>query len=96
MIKKSYLSRLIYFFIAAVLLTGCAPGPPPPPIFPGFEWLIIVIAVLAAVIIWKEYISANPRKTEHLTEALNEIHQQLKELEKKLNDIEKNQNNEKD
>ena len=73
-----------------LLVTGCAPGPPPPPVFPGFEWIIVAVLVIAAgVLLWRKLDVSRPTKDDHITEVLNDIHRQLKTLEKKMDKLEK-------
>ena len=93
--KKSKQIKSIYFLGIFIFITGCTPGPPPPPLFPGFEWLIIALAIFLAVFLWKRYLTEKPLKTNYLTDALNAINQQLKILEKKIDELEKKQDQEK-
>ena len=76
--------------VLALLATGCAPGPPPPPVFPGFEWIIVAVLVIAAgILLWRKLDVSQPKKEDHLTEVLNDIHHQLKNLEKKIDKLDK-------
>ncbi len=76
--------------LLALLATGCAPGPPPPPLFPGFEWIIVAILIIAAgILLWRKLDVSQPKKEDHLTEVLNDIYRQLKNLEKKIDQLEK-------
>jgi len=85
MITKTRLFPLVLIpFIA-----GCAPGPPLPPLFPGFEWLIIALAIWLAAFLWKKHISTEPLQSHYITEMLNAIHQQLNALEKRIELLEK-------
>lgn len=82
--------KWLWLFVVVLLLTGCAPGPPPPPVFPGFEWIIVAVLVIAAgVLLWRKLDVSQPKKEDHFTEVLNDIHRRLKELEEKLDKLEK-------
>ncbi len=88
-LKEKYF-KWIFMFIVVLLATGCAPGPPPPPIFPGFEWIIVAVLVIAAgVLLWRKLDVSQPKKEDHFAEALNAIHHQLKELEEQIDRLEK-------
>ena len=95
--KRSKKTKLIFLLGILVFLTSCAPGPPPPPpIFPGFEWVIIAVAIFLGIFLLKRASTKNPLETNYITDALNAINQQLKELEKKIDALEKRQNHEKE
>ncbi len=82
--------KWVFIVIVVLLATGCAPGPPPPPVFPGFEWIIVAVLVIAAgVLLWRKLDVSQPKKEDHLAEVLNAIHRQLKELEEKIDKLEK-------
>lgn len=71
-----------------LLVSGCAPGPPPPPVFPGLEWIIVAVLVIAAgILLWRKLDVSRPSKDDHLTEVLNEMNRQLKNLEDKIDKL---------
>ncbi len=93
---KQFLSKnKKWFWLSAVILlvTGCAPGPPPPPVFPGFEWIIVAVLVIAAgVLLWRKLDVSQPKKEDHFTEVLNDIHRRLRDIEEKLDKTDKKEN----
>ncbi len=88
--KKFMLNNKIWFWILVLVLlvSGCAPGPPPPPVFPGLEWIIVAVLVIAAgILLWRKLDVSRPSKDDHLTEVLNEMNRQLKNLEDKIDKL---------
>jgi len=81
--------KWFWLLVITIMVTGCAPGPPPPPIFPGLEWIIVAVLVIAAgILLWRKLDVSQPAKEDHLTEVLNAINQRMKILEEKIDKLE--------
>jgi len=84
----------IVTIVIILLLQACnryppVPRPPPIPILPRFEWLVVGLIIFAGAVLWKKVIFKEPVREEYLTEAINDINDQLLEIEKKIDELKK-------